>query len=716
MIDYDYKLIREDTLDGRTVEFKPEKIPKKLPNLVYIEGPNSSGKSTLLDIIAVGLHGLKDKGIDDVLKRKMNYLLESDDQEMTFKFELKNKDESLKLLALKENLKSKDHKLYEITENGRKKELLTPETFQNKYKLIYDLPDNPIERLKMITKDIANNQNFYGKRVILLRQFLRDTLRELTNADPEKLKRAKDKLYQLEKKKKDYIEIIPELKKHLNILEKSVYSKFYFEYQNESKKLKKELTAIERSIKRKTKNISKKKSDMDIIRQDLHIKISNLYELYIEILKMLKLILKKQSEKYIIEIWEKIEIPSIINECEFPSNLDFCFEKIEEKIKKDEEDLKSNTTVQEIKMYQDLINLLKNQNYINLNLPGLNQSVADFIKLLQDLVNQKEKIKIKFENIKNLTKFIKEFKELQERIEKYYLSKLREINEEVKEEEIEVDEEIDSFVKDPEIEEKKARLEKIENKFKDYEQKYIVIGKPIGKEICQLGNGILEDYSEYTEEQLIRSIKTQGDQIKKKRAELAALENNISIAKEQVDNLESIKPHEFQIFKNKIEKLSKKVDFLDNKINHQFSQFLYDIVNKNKKKFPKIQKSYNDAIFRYLGRVLNTIKHIDGEYEVESIDLIKGIVNTKEGKLIKLRYMGTGQSQSAYLKSLLSISEERIIIALFDEIASMDNKSLEPIYEKMQDLYENGKLLAGIVVQKAENEVRVKNLLNNKWL
>jgi len=48
-------------------------------------------------------------------------------------------------------------------------------------------------------------------------------------------------------------------------------------------------------------------------------------------------------------------------------------------------------------------------------------------------------------------------------------------------------------------------------------------------------------------------------------------------------------------------------------------------------------------------------------------------------------------------------SDNRIIIALFDEVAMMDEKSLEPIFNKCKELYDKGLLLAAIIVQKAKD-------------
>jgi ABC-type transport system involved in cytochrome c biogenesis ATPase subunit len=73
MIEFDYTLERDYAISGdnKTEKrvFRPSGIPTQLDNLVYIEGPNACGKSTLLNIIALGLHGLKKESLNPALRK-----------------------------------------------------------------------------------------------------------------------------------------------------------------------------------------------------------------------------------------------------------------------------------------------------------------------------------------------------------------------------------------------------------------------------------------------------------------------------------------------------------------------------------------------------------------------------------------------------------------------------------------------------------------------
>jgi exonuclease SbcC len=85
------------------------------------------------------------------------------------------------------------------------------------------------------------------------------------------------------------------------------------------------------------------------------------------------------------------------------------------------------------------------------------------------------------------------------------------------------------------------------------------------------------------------------------------------------------------------------------------------------------------------------------------VDLITGKIISEDNEMIYLNDMGTGQTQSAYISSLLNVdaTDSRKIVAMFDEIAMMDDTSLEPILARMKQLYEEKRLILGILVQRS---------------
>ena len=153
MIEFDYRIERIEDDKGGIAIYTPDKIPNKLYGLTYIEGPNSIGKSTLLDIIALGFYGLKNSAILDPLKEKMNNLLNSEHQKLLFKVNLTNREGIVNLISEKRSLTHKDIEVYELSNDGRKIHL-SSESFERKYKLIYDIPNNPTKRLSYLINEI----------------------------------------------------------------------------------------------------------------------------------------------------------------------------------------------------------------------------------------------------------------------------------------------------------------------------------------------------------------------------------------------------------------------------------------------------------------------------------------------------------------------------------------------------------------------------------
>lgn len=111
MIECSYTLNRDE--GDITREFRSRKDMELLPNLVYIEGPNSSGKSTILHILALSLFGLHKENINPSLRNKMQSLINSNHQKLKFNVKISNKDGSLKLESTKENSDNPEIILYE---------------------------------------------------------------------------------------------------------------------------------------------------------------------------------------------------------------------------------------------------------------------------------------------------------------------------------------------------------------------------------------------------------------------------------------------------------------------------------------------------------------------------------------------------------------------------------------------------------------------------
>lgn len=134
MINIDYKLERNE--GDETVIYQPDKLPKELSNIVYIKAPNSSGKSTLLNLLALGFYAkkLSDSELENSLKRKIDNLLDVDHQKVTFDITVENPIIGWKLKSSKPNPESADISV-RLYKDGQMKQLGS-ESFFKKFKFI----------------------------------------------------------------------------------------------------------------------------------------------------------------------------------------------------------------------------------------------------------------------------------------------------------------------------------------------------------------------------------------------------------------------------------------------------------------------------------------------------------------------------------------------------------------------------------------------------
>lgn len=163
--------------------------------------------------------------------------------------------------------------------------------------------------------------------------------------------------------------------------------------------------------------------------------------------------------------------------------------------------------------------------------------------------------------------------------------------------------------------------------------------------------------------------------------------------------------------KSKYAEYAAEVKKLQNEIRGLLSLF-----NEANKKLAAIDnKSYGiyseedpffKSVWTYLGKRLKNVRHLDKEYVASEVNLIDGIITTFDNTKIRLSDMGTGQGQLSYLKGLLSADDDRMIIALFDEVSTMTDSTLGVLLKELEKLQKDGRLMVGMTVSPAD-EIKV---------
>jgi hypothetical protein len=147
-----------------------------------------------------------------------------------------------------------------------------------------------------------------------------------------------------------------------------------------------------------------------------------------------------------------------------------------------------------------------------------------------------------------------------------------------------------------------------------------------------------------------------------------------------------------------------KVRDLDDLFSVKYSVYINKIIKSelHPDKLKDDENAYLNKISTFLASKIPTIKHVNKYYEIKNIDMLRKEIRTAEAKIIKFNDLGTGQGQGAYLEGLLSLNDNRKLIVLFDEIAMMDNSTLEPIFNRLRRMYLKGQVLIALIVQRAE--------------
>ncbi|RDU38919.1 hypothetical protein DRW41_05020 [Neobacillus piezotolerans] len=705
MINYNYTLRRNE--GDTNVLYVPKKIPTQLPNLVYIEGPNSLGKSTLLNIVALGINGLKNESINSALRKKMNALLESSHQQLSFEISIQNNDGSIEIVSEKQE-DSKQIIVYENM-NGVKKPI-SPEKLQREYNVIYDIPFNPIERIDQLTLTIKSTQENYGSRIALLRKYINQVIAEIKNAkNPEQILALKENIESLKRDQKELKTKLNANVIYLDILEKYTFINNYLEFsnqikkaQNEIEKLKKKQTTNKRQISRKSNAFSKlidqAKDTVDLLEKQFN-----------EVTPKLKKILSKNQEQ-LIQLWELIDIQSSFKELTFNNkfqNLISLFKSDLSKLIKDDHYI---NTYEETEVIGKLITLLDEYKFKNIIIPGYGKKVSEFIDILKEEIKKQNDKATYFINIRSMIESLDKINSYRKMLEDDIFPRIREISK--NEDWFEV-EDFSSSLNDLQ-----NKLKQLENELNYYEK--LCIKKDIDISNIEILNSQLNELyssnaiSDYekslTEDQLTEKLSFINAEISKDEKDLKKITDFIVLKGLELERLESKEPHPYQEKLEYLSKLQKTCLELEQKFRIKYTSYIDNIINNKKyEKNDDDQKRYFNEVAQYLGKRIGEVRYIDNVYTAEAVDIIEGVIRTKEGKIIHLTDMGTGQSQSAYLLAQLNTSDNRKIIALFDEVAMMDKNSLEPIFLKMKELYEKGKLLVGIVVQKGD-QVRIEKI------
>ena len=702
MIRLEYKLVRDEKDEVKT--YVPDAYPTEFNNLVYIKGPNGSGKSFILHIISLALYGnhLSSDQLDPGLRRKIENLLNLEKNRLTFTLEIESHVEGLTIISKKPDLDSKDIYVY-VKRNGVE-QLYPKDRFLREFRLLYTIPNNPTTQLPQLLSEIKVSQNEISSRIMRFRNFLDERIRELEKSRDEiSLQRMESELAEtitfMNQVDDKLFTTKEKLEKYGTYLAITDYLKAGEEILSQSQRhnlIDAEIKDLEKKVDRKSRAEREALKKYTLTMTTIEKKKSNLMPT-----------LAKYSFSDLNKRYSFINDASVLIEIRKPTVQKIIRENLGEYVEKVECLAKSEQTanaklLDSLELYIDLRKVLNNPRYFGLKIPGIEGDAGSFIGIIDAEIDKITGLQQQIDNYYDDARKIKSFlEELELAISLSGKPNTEFGNKGSSFEEIKLDElhvkklQISQKLKDVTEKRNRAKQRLIdihEDPTMAAQREVIVKADPIIKPFITL--------SESDQERTINELQERVNTLGFKSKQLKLLFESKSKGRR---DLEQQPANPNRIFLPELKELSRRLVPLESLFRSELPSSLTKIQEKRASSFSEFDKSYSMKIGRYYAKKMKTVFHADGVYEVQSVDIVNEVIKATTGKEIHFDYLSTGHSQSSYLTTRLGMADSKKVIALFDEVAMMDENSLSPVISLLKSKYEDGSLIGSIIVQRAEN-------------
>lgn len=706
MIKYDYKIARNE--EDETKVYTPA-LPTELADLVYIQGPNSSGKSTLLNLVALAFYGhrLGAEELNTSLHERLINLSEAAHQKLEFTIELSNKQSNVTLVAEK-NADSKVPEVRKIGKDGKSKPL-SFDQFKREFRLIYDIPQDPLSRLPLLLREIKIAQYEKGQQISRLKKRIGDLIAEVRESkNPDRLEQLQKSVANL----KDRLVSLSDTRsnKELEYKELKDFSvvKSYYDAKNDHDDTFGKIKRLETQINKYKKTEDKQSKELLYELRKTSEAISTAEELHRNISKLLTALLPKSASKR-LDLWNEsncsneirlgLEIKTIRDDISF-------FIRTLNELLNSEADKK-----QEAEFLKSLLAVVEDYKGQDFKIPGTDLNIKQFIDNLKERNSSFTKVRIKSDQINDCLSKLGKLHEVITAGVKHHLDYLK-----IAKERGETVEQLNGDLENEELNETKRKLEQLSKRLQEAKNRLIEHGYDYHNDGELISSVILSEnyaqYASYTTEQLLAMVQDSNLNLELLKKDEENCKREIQVDESEIKRLERLGVHKFQNYLPQLEHLFSHVQSLERTIAVTFYKMISDMIDLKFNAVSDQEMTYADEVQKFLAAKIGNIRHIDKSFKLKRVDVIAKEIITTTNKKIKFADLGTGQSQGAYIEGLLNPNDNKKIIALFDEVAMMDSKTLGPIIDKLRKMYEANRLIAGIIVQKKDDGISVQNLVD----
>jgi len=697
MIKIDYTLDRD--VGNKTETYRPVIFKKnKLPELSEISADNDFGKSTFLQIVAMSFGASKENVPNKELLSKINRLNQSY-QSLIFNLIIDNPHFD-DIFEINKPDKDKNEIIFSKTNRKTKnKTSLTPSTVRKNFKLIYDIPDQPLSRLKNLVDDVGGFQKEIISKLPILRQELESNIRTIKNQPTQsEINEIKDRIGEIKNDIDKINDKIDENKKVLSVLNDLELIRAYNEKKNALEGAEKKL----KTIREKDKAQGPKPKEPDTA-EKTSIQLSlnsmiNTIENQIDEIKSLSehnfandMNLGEVSNKY-----DNIDSDDLKNKGPENSTIAYFLNCVENELTGLKKKAGNEKEQKDLAFYRDIISVFERFQKHNPKIPGVKYSANELIDIIKKkieelggLTDNQEDAKEKIENFSSVTR-----RDMQEYFKYYIKNKDKLVSSKQPKNYIDYSEKIEVCMKEKTT--NKNELTIIKNK---------LIRRDIAEnQIKSKLNRIVNKYKEFSN--LTSSIQIINRQ--------TSLENKLTGDRQKIEKRKAAKrlyEIDHQAKKDLLKKknpFSKHLKILESYIepatilSHRLND-MEQLVKKMKSNetIPndEFSKSYVSMINELLAEKMQFVLHEGKKHPLKVLNYQDSYFITADDTTLRFEDFGTGHSQVNFLKGLLSTTYNNPMIVLLDETGNMSSKTIETLYEVLRKLYESGKILVGILVK-----------------
>ena len=646
-------------------------------NIFIFQGKNDQGKTTTMEMVALGLYGLESGDISNILKRRIKRLISDETEKCEFDFTIHSNDAKIRIDV---NMKNKQ---IAVTINGDKK----PRDYVlDNFKILFDTPEEPMKKLASSATAIKQNiitYDLYAQKYMNSLEFTLEQIESYEDSE-KRLSNEKKELNDIETSLKNVIDRLNTVKaNYIELNEAHVIIQCHDLADSLD-----QLNDTSNELEKRMKELKSKGA------YGGNRKYYEKVDKFMNVLERLKLLLNMAqfddiSERKVSKIKKELhKIISVRDLSEKKLKLWYVFfDDLNEKLKLDPFYNKKLAEEKEIKLIDSLIPILKEYITLSIPMPGTKcATIGDFIKELEKTKNQLEDKISKKLILNNALDSCHDIIE--------YLGKLATLYVDLPKQDEQIDDDYETLDK-----RKKDLIKKMENTDRELaklEDEYECIPEQKRRMLLYMRDRVESNYD---------NTKKDKENLEK---EVAELERKKTMKKEMIEELKKIEKPKKIVNKNKLKSLHNNAAAIRRKLEN-FRKCIekIDLEEMKVKEVDEEEQKFYTVLGDYFAEMLDILYFEHREWKLNRIDFINGYYIVEGRKSIGFSDIGTGHSA---LNSLLTRIKQdyggKRKILLIDEIGNIDQDNVDILLKEIKNQIVDGKVILALLT-------KPNNTLNN---